>query len=769
MIVGEAPGADEERLGEPFVGVAGQELSKMLNEAGILRSECYLTNVCKYRPPHNDISSWFFDKKNKTPGPQIQQGLAELKAEIGTVNPTVIIALGDTALWALTGHHGITAWRGSILPCTLLAGYKVIPTLHPANVLRAWSGRALVLHDLRRAVAESTFKEIKLPPYEFATRPTFETAQGTLRNLLTLIANSPLQLSVDIETRRGLIACVGIAWSRHHAICIPLMCVERINGYWKDTQEELTIMLLLKELLTHPNARVVGQNFLYDAQYFAKHLGFVPRLTDDTMFQQHVAFAGLPKDLGFLSSLYCDFHQYWKEEGKTWEENTSEDQLWVYNCKDAVTTLEICEKLREAITALGFNEVYAFQMQLWHLALDTMLRGIRVDRSARNVLAVELIEASALRSQFLTDVIGYELNPRSSKQMHKFLYEELRLPPVYNKTTKNVTANYEALVKLSAKEPLLLPIADALLEQRSLGVFLSTFIQAQLDTDGRVRCSFNPAGTETYRFSSSKDAFNSGMNLQNLPKGTSPRKREIRLEMPNIRELFVPDPGYTFFDIDLDRADLQVVIAEAEDAELRQMLREGVDLHVENAKTLFGKTAISKVEREVAKTFTHGTNYGGRPRTMAATCGVTVHQAEHMQSRWFEAHPGIMQWHQRTLDLLMTKRCVMNKFGYRRFYFDRIEALLPEALAWVPQSTVACVINRVWKNIDDLKTEIQILLQVHDSLAGQYPTHLDAVLIPKLHAATHITIPYPDPLTIPVGLKTSTTSWGDCKERSWSV
>jgi len=130
-----------------------------------------------------------------------------------------------------------------------------------------------------------------------------------------------------------------------------------------------------------------------------------------------------------------------------------------------------------------------------------------------------------------------------------------------------------------------------------------------------------------------------------------------------------------------------------------------------------------------------------------------------MQKRWFEAHPGIKRWHEHTERQLHTHRFVENRYGYRRFYFDRVEGLLPEALAWIPQSTVAITINKIWSNIYHFLPEVQVLLQVHDSLAGQFPRGFD---VKRLDTHTRVAIPYEDPLIIPTGLKTSPLSWGDC-------
>ena len=89
--------------------------------------------------------------------------------------------------------------------------------------------------------------------------------------------------------------------------------------------------------------------------------------------------------------------------------------------------------------------------------------------------------------------------------------------------------------------------------------------------------------------------------------------------------------------------------------------------------------------------------------------------------------------------------------------------MLPEALAWIPQSTVAIVINRIWKRVYENLKEVQVLLQVHDSLAGQFPTYLAGVCPERIIAqAREVAVPYPRPLVIPLSIKTSTTSWGDC-------
>jgi hypothetical protein len=135
-----------------------------------------------------------------------------------------------------------------------------------------------------------------------------------------------------------------------------------------------------------------------------------------------------------------------------------------------------------------------------------------------------------------------------------------------------------------------------------------------------------------------------------------------------------------------------------------------------------------------------------------------------MQKRYFMMRPGIKRWHDRTEHSLVTTRSVRNAFGYVCFYFDRVETLLSKALAWVPQSTVGLVINRGLANIDRALPNVDILLQVHDSLDLQTHKSNFPFCIPDIRKCLTITIPYEDPLIIPVSMKYSTKSWGDCEE-----
>ncbi|MFY9288120.1 MAG: uracil-DNA glycosylase [Alphaproteobacteria bacterium] len=151
--VGEAPGAEEVRLGHPFVGRSGQLLDKMLERAGINRKDSLIANIFRMQPPGNKVDHFFISrgkaKKEKT-GICEKHGqfgsnfcreefageLDHLKKTIEKLKPKILIALGRTPLWALTSENGLLSKVGKPLPGTLVPGIDVIPTYHPSFIMR---------------------------------------------------------------------------------------------------------------------------------------------------------------------------------------------------------------------------------------------------------------------------------------------------------------------------------------------------------------------------------------------------------------------------------------------------------------------------------------------------------------------------------------------------------------------------------------------------------------------------------------------------------
>lgn len=124
MCIGEGPGADEDAQGLPFVGRAGQLLTKMLESIKLTREECYIANVVKCRPPGN----------RNPEGDEIAECMPFLRAQLATVQPKVVLSLGAVATQALLGtREAIGKLRGRAHP---FGNAVLIPTFHPAFLLR---------------------------------------------------------------------------------------------------------------------------------------------------------------------------------------------------------------------------------------------------------------------------------------------------------------------------------------------------------------------------------------------------------------------------------------------------------------------------------------------------------------------------------------------------------------------------------------------------------------------------------------------------------
>ena len=137
LFIGEAPGMHEDRQGEPFVGAAGQLLTRMLAEIGLAREDVYITNILKCRPPGN-----------RDPEPdEIETCTPWLVEQISLIQPSVIVTLGNFATkYVLQTQRGITSMRGAVYPWH---GRRVIPTFHPAAILHGGGENSRQFQDLR--------------------------------------------------------------------------------------------------------------------------------------------------------------------------------------------------------------------------------------------------------------------------------------------------------------------------------------------------------------------------------------------------------------------------------------------------------------------------------------------------------------------------------------------------------------------------------------------------------------------------------------------
>lgn len=582
LVVGEAWGEQESYIKEPLVGQSGREFFRILRDAGLISKQDHaiadraagassfaqarriclsnasilLTNVVSDRPDANDFTKFLHPNPTKKvdkdalalrglyPNALCRKHLDRLLALIDAVKPTLIIAAGNWPLWALTDHAstdtkkgfklpgGIVTWRGSQTYSREIAGnfYPVLPIIHPAAILREWGYRSITVHDLRSRAGRFLNGSLSWTPptLNSVVRPSFDEVLAVLNAWIARAHREPFYLSCDLETyQRKYISVCGLA-DEHLELCIPFFYFDSAGAYHAiyTLEEELQIWDRLKSLIHNPNALLIGQNFIYDTQWFFRYYGIEALVDFETMVAQHLLFPGVPKSLAYLASLYCNHYCYWKDESEDWNANElGAEQLWVYSCKDLRATYEAAMLLRRLIAARKKEDQYEFLLSSWRVARKSTLRGILYDLKKRDSYVAELSHQLSIREQWLEQCMPPQFRKLASGKpyftsahfLRGLLYEKLGLAEQLHKTTKKPTTDDSALSELAERYPEFARWLDTISEWRSMNKFMD-FLKAKEGVTNRLHPQFNVAQPETFRWSSSENAFSEATNCQNVPK-----------------------------------------------------------------------------------------------------------------------------------------------------------------------------------------------------------------------------------------------------------
>jgi uracil-DNA glycosylase family 4 len=731
VIVGEAPGADEDTRGEPFVGGSGQLLNRMLNNVGLDRSQIYITNVVKNRPNNNNFEYFYEDPACRQPSQFLRESIIETISEIQRINPNVVIPLGNESLRALVGKFSISSWRGSILSSPV---GKCVPTLHPAYVLRQYESKPIVELDLKRAAVESATRTIDLPSYQFDILPTYDRVMEYLHEPHETIA-------FDIETTGRMVRCLGLSSRQGHAISIPFITSpqgaaplavpgspfinfevtgQSLCSHWSP-DNEYEILAKLYDLFSNRKIRKIAHNFPFDSVVLAREFGFTsfPGFWMDTMSAWHCCYAEFPKGLDFLTSILTRVPYYSDYDASNDRETAR------YNCYDSAITFEIAPTIEQKLRDVGQDNFYFTERHPAIMAYTRAeTRGIRVDevkRLAQSKTVGEEIEQILYRIRSLAggDIYGKNrdqpFNPRSWQHKQELLYGRLALPKQFSgKKDKdgnyNITTDKHAIAALDKKAPQYTTLFQDLLLHSEKATLKSSFLDKPLGADGRIRTHYNPAGTKTDRLASSEPLFDVGTNLQNLPRG-------------EFRAMFLSDPGWTLIKADLSQAEFREVVWDARIHRIIKLYENPeFDVHRWNAAVnIFNvpEDQVTKQQRKVAKDGVYGGNYSMHYRKAAIVYKMPVETAKFVLDRYRAAVPEVPNWWKTIQHKINTTRCIEGPLGRKRYFFGRFDDdTYREAYSHSAQHVVAQLINRAFSLANELMPEQEAypLLQVHDEI-----------------------------------------------------
>ncbi len=372
-----------------------------------------------------------------------------LLSEINTIQPNVIIPLSELSFNFLTGLTGIRKFRGSVLhPSGSLELFRptirILPILGPTYLNLPGDSKLQFISKLDFSRLPRNLDRTDQIP-EIGKCWVCQTGEA-LRQFIDRHYNKTLLeggfLVFDIETFANLPTCISFCFDGDESCCVPIL------DYQLDITQRAVMFGLVIKLLKSP-IRKVNQNIKFDWKKLAR-LGLeVANVSGDTALAQNCLYAEFPKNLGFLTSIYTDI-PYFKDEGKEFDPAKYErNKLYIYNAKDSLATHKIYEQQQGELVEQGVVEVYNKLIEILPIYKEMEENGILVDDSQRQALLSKYKSLFEIYSGKLSLLCGKPVNPLSSPQMGKLVYEELgwlvKAGVKHSKITKKPSADEESL------------------------------------------------------------------------------------------------------------------------------------------------------------------------------------------------------------------------------------------------------------------------------------------------------------------------------------
>lgn len=646
MIIGEAPGAREDDVARPFSGVAGQYLDRVLAEIGLPREQFYITNAVRCRPPDN-----------RTPTKsEIKACAPFLQREIELVNPTHILLLGNAALQALTGKTGIMTKHGVKME---IGGRTVLPTVHPAAVLRNPGHEGIFKADLRSFARLASGQDSRPE-----TKSSLIRSSKGLAKLCSMLAAVDTPIAFDVETGTkdmvrdegglepwapdGVIHTVSFTWKPGESYVVAL---EHPEVTWDIPIERVYAALAV----ALDGKKMVGHNIKFDCQWMlAKGVPLYAHF--DTKSAAHLLDENRPNGLKPLARTYLGADEY--EAGISFTGSATKlTRLAIYNGKDTDYTLRLYHIFRDKLKE---------QPRLARLFVKLMMPGTRAFIELERVgfpvdvtrLRERHLEIKAKIEEIRTKMMEYV--PEDKKASAKFsspvfmgwlFYDHLKLPVLIHTPKGKRSTAEAAILGLRKKHPL----PALLMELRKWQKYESTYTRNWLTRIGvarkpRLYTSYNLSGTVTGRLSS---------NMQQVPRDLY------------IRSILGTRRGWKFIEADFSQVELRIAAMFSRDPALTRTFLEGGDPHRETAARVLGKEPhlVTKEERKMAKAVNFGFLYGMWWKKFRKYADekydvqVTDEEAKAYREAFFKQYAGLPAWHERQRRIVRNLHYVQSPTG----------------------------------------------------------------------------------------------------------
>lgn len=659
-----------------------------------------------------------------------------LVEEINTINPNLIIPMGEGIFSFLTQLESIRKYRGSVLlsnpGCGLRRQFKVLPILGPNPYLnKEFKLRWVSQIDFGKV--PKYYGDESVPP-DLTTNCWIAYTSSSLRNFLERAYSDDGLLVFDIETFMGVPTCISFCFDGRESVTVPF-------GDFTIDRDQRILMIQLVARILASKIRKVNQNITYDWRIMARFGFVVNNVMGDTSLAASCLTPELEKNLGFLISIYTEL-PYHKDEGKQWDVNGMKDKkkFYLYCAKDSLGTWLVNEAQQKEIDEIGSRFVYDSMVSLIPIYKSMEDTGICIDEQQRQFLLAKYTSKYNIEVLKIQKLTNSYANPQSPVQMGKLIFEELGfVKGRYVKDTGEDSLKWLIAFGNSKRAPISgKQILQIIMNCRKLHKVIEA-LEVVPYPDGKWRATYNLGGAETGRSTSGSnkteqmilrgekkiELHKMGHSFQNI--GKHGFKIDGEEYGKDLRSMYVPPPGYVFVEVDLSQAEARVDAVLAGNYSILDVFDGPIGIHRLTGSWVYecDPLTIKKNTEEylISKTARHAAERNIQGEGLVMMIQKDLKFCNGVLQRVHEKQPEIRDtFHRDIKNCIDATRVLKSPNGRSRQFLGRIDQhLYNEAISQLPQAIVSD--QTKFSLIPTLKEcpWAQLLNEAHDGTLAQMP------------------------------------------------
>ena len=684
VLIGEAPGEEENKLGEPFVGKSGQLLNRALEQAGLPRSWIRIQNAVPCRPPNN-----------RTPTNQeIDNCRPNLDAILKQIKPLVVIPTGNAALY-YTEHIDAGILTRSGIP-KKMQDYWSIPAIHPSWFIRQGGKDISKLVDALKVAKSFAYGEEDLDVCY-----TLLNNRELLTEWLEMIYDSDTKvMALDIETRdlelNTPVLGIGFGYRKGGSVYIPFMAGSmmarkstsdmkssvKLSEFWKGAQKDVEGEVV--KLINSGKFKFVTHNGPFDLSRLIVNKGrefsFAKNWEFDTFAGHYLLDENKGKQdaaLGVVLKRYSDLGDYKAETKSASDFGTHSIEAIAMRCmKDCDGTLREYYRLRPLIVEQDLSYMlFSYMLNTHKLLAEMEVNGIYIDKVAMDKLNARLTSQLENLDKAIIKLAGGVFNPASGDQLADVLFNKFKVgtPVTFTDGGKDGKSSRpsvegEHLKLFVGKHPIVQLALDRVDVAKMKNTYVDGWGEKILD-DGRIHTNYNCAyGTTGGRISSSKP------NMQN------PDRRA------DVRNMISAPPGWCIVGTDISQAEIRWLAHESRDKNLIQAFMDDRDIHCYNVAKCYNipyndvvtrykekDPEIVKMRKYMKETVSFGALYGMgdeglglRIQEPNESIQKAIARARELKTIWTKEFPGVERRRRDVHEFLKANGWIRSAYGQIR-------------------------------------------------------------------------------------------------------